>query len=346
MPNVGDIYQIGDRSITYPSDNPRDNLLINTAFPPPAAAGNPKKQDPKKKLSNFDFEGYGFKPEDIPFLSASHDDTGHLVIKYSNPKDPKKSFTATMDHTGSYEGSENSGDKPFKAKLETGHKRSYTAEGAGSQVDGSSDHKTEDTKNENVGGDLGSATGKTRIEGTKDQKTGGTGGGTFMNDAAGDSVKSVTGDQSTNTKGSYNSHFTGHYMETVDDNYVLNVTNGDHAISVQSGNMDHKVSKQVRIKATKEITIDSDTKITLKVGKNSIIIDQNGIGIGGMSGGGFVNVYAEDTIVVQAFGSMAGMYAPNGTTYVSGINNVIRSSKGTTLEKSSVPPAGKVIPSK
>lgn len=340
MPTPGDMYTIGDRTIKYPSDNPRDNKLIETAFPPPPKPGDKKKQDPKKKLSNFDFESYEFKPEDIPFLRVSHDDTGKMKIEFSNPKEPKKAFTTTQDHTGGYGGVENSGDKPFEAKMSSGHKRTYTAEGEGSQVDGHSDHKTENTKNENVGGDVGSATAKTRIEGTKEQKTGGTGQGTFMNDAKGDKIQSITGTYCLNHKGDWGQHTTGWYVTTVDGNYKTKVTAGEYQIMVDGGNMDTKVKKKYQLKADNTIYIESLTYIQLKVGESVILIKPNGISISTQGGDGIQLITGKTgNILIDSENGNVGLAAEKGPIFVKGLTGVTIKSKsgGTKIEAGTTP---------
>jgi hypothetical protein len=341
MPVAGDIYEISGRSVKYPSDNPRDNALIEAAFPPPKKATDPKKQDPKKKLSNFDFESYEFKPEDIPYLRVSHDDTGQMKIEFSNPKEPKKSFTTKQDHTGSFGGSENSGDKPFKAKMSSGHERSYTAEGNGSQVDGHSDHKTESTKNENVGGDVGSATGKTRIEGTKEQKTGGTGGGTFMNDAKGDKIQSINGSYTLDHKGNWGAHHTGWYVSTIDGNYKTHVTKGEYNVIVEKGNMDTKVGKLYKLKADNTIYIESLTYIQLKVGDSVILIKPNGISISTQGSDGIQLITGKTgNILIDSENGNVGLAAEKGPIFVKASTGVTIKSKtgGTKIE------AGAVIP--
>jgi hypothetical protein len=232
-----------------------------------------------KKLSAFDFENYSFKDEQIPFLRATMDDTGQMKVEYSDPKDPKKSFTTKVGHGGGFSGSENSGDKNFDAALNSGHKRSYVAEGNGSQTDGSSDTATEDTSNENVGGDKGSGTGKNRIEGTKGQATTGTSGGSFTNDAKGDTLKATKGDIATEHEGNKYSNHTGDMVNQVTGNKI-EMIKGEYAKHVSSGNFDIEVSSgKSRIRSSSDMLFESDSKITLKVGGSTIEITASDITI-------------------------------------------------------------------
>ena len=75
------------------------------------------------------------------------------------------------------------------------------------------------------------------------------------------------------------------------------VKDGDYGVHVQDKNIDFKAdSGKAQIKTAKDITIESDTKITLKVGGSTIVITPTDITI---TAAGKVNIKASDDVITK-----------------------------------------------
>ena len=275
------------------------------------------------------------KPGDYPYIFGHRDTNGAGVMMGVNPNKPNESYRSEKNHDGSFETREISAEFGGMVTSHQHHERA-NAGSSSKNNDGNVDTSGQATNNSNVKGDSGSASGGTEYKGSG-KSVGGAAeastcvapGGKVYQLHSDDVVQNIEKDKIVNVDGKHTSSIGG---------LCFAMIGGDYGLHVQG-------KKGIDIKADNDITIESKTKITLKVGKNSITINKEGIGIGGMADGGFVNIYAEDTLVAQAFGAMIGVYAPKGRAYFSGKENTIRSDKGTKIEASTAPPIGKVIPS-
>lgn len=119
-------------------------------------------------------------------------------------------------------------------------------------------------------------------------------GGNRSETITGDETVAVEGNREEDVTGNYTHHVGGDLAETVDGAASYEVS-GDHAVGIGGaatldiagdwavtvdGAASQKITKELGIKA-KEITIEGDQKITLKVGSNSIEISSSGITIKG-----------------------------------------------------------------
>jgi len=98
--------------------------------------------------------------------------------------------------------------------------------------------------------------------------------------ADGDHHHITSGDHIIDHDGSIHTNVSNDHISHVEGNHGLVVAKGDHGIQLQSGNMNIEVTNgEYNLKTLHPITIRSVEKITLKVGKNTIVMDQNGITI-------------------------------------------------------------------
>ena len=207
---------------------------------------------------------------------------GSAEFHYENPGEPTKSGVIKVHATGSYETLH--ADDALNAvstKLDIGETRSYTIGGASCQTDGHSDTKVESTCRLDVTGDHGVASktgyvvrteGQVMAIGEYDVKV-----GTSASESK--SFHGSYGDVTEEHSGNHHSSYEKDQVIAVKGNQITMVQEGDHALHIQKGNFDTHIAKKGRIYADNDILIESATKITLKVGKSTIVITSGNIDI-------------------------------------------------------------------
>ena len=225
------------------------------------------------------------KGEPYPFISGNQTTNGELNLKVQHPDFPKASCEETLKPDGSYSHSEfNEKLKGLISTLEH-HKRGYVSGGNSIQTDGHDDKRVESTSRKAVDGDQSNETGGDKYKGTNGNEiTGqkgnivkiGTGGNGYdirgNNSPGGDNVKF--------NAGNIHESYEGDHIRSVNGNKYTMVKNGDYGVHVQDKNIDFQAdSGKARIKTGSDILIESDTKITLKVGGSTITITPSNITI-------------------------------------------------------------------
>ena len=221
------------------------------------------------------------KGDPYPFICGSQTTNGELNLKVQHPDFPKASCEETLKPDGSYNHSE------FNEKLKglisalSHHTRGYNSGGNSSQVDGHKDSNNESTQRNNTAGDSGRETGGDNYSGAggktitgqrDDFVTHTTAGKTYKIGTGGDNVSYFACDTHEYSEGD-------HISSTKGNKYTM-VKEGDYGVHVQDKNIDFQAdSGKARIKTGSDILIESDTKITLKVGGSTITITPSDITI-------------------------------------------------------------------
>jgi hypothetical protein len=210
------------------------------------------------------------KPE-YPYVYEEQTLNGKKTTRHDNPNKPEESFESTFNHDGSFETKQISED--YKG-LTTGlshESRTYVSGGSSSHTDGNDDKSVESTSNENVKGDKSSGVGKTLMTGSE-RTVGGTSEGSFHNDSNGNTYKTSKGDMISEHSGSEYTSIDGDRCASVGGNRI-EMVDGECSLHVQSGNMDTRVEGgKAKIYSGDDMTLESASKITLKVGSSTIVI--------------------------------------------------------------------------
>lgn len=207
---------------------------------------------------------------------------GSAEFHYENPAEPDKSGYIKVHATGSYETmhADDSLNGVF-TKLDIGETRSYTIGGASCQTDGHHDTNVESTCRVNVMGDHGISS-KTSYETVTEGKVSAIREYNKQFITSASESKSFTGsygDSVNEHSGHWHESFEKDHVQAVKNNKLTMVETGDYGIHVQGGNYDAHMGKKARIYADNDILIESATKITLKVGKSTIVITADNIDI-------------------------------------------------------------------
>lgn len=213
----------------------------------------------------------------IPFLGKYPNlhvfqDHAQQILKSLEPG--KESLFHVLP-TGNYTGH---GPDGAEVSVTVGKQHSYNADGTSQTTDGHSDSKTSGTKRDATAGGHHSETagnkyeggGGTKIESTKDSQ---------INHSDGDGFQVTEGNLITDHTGSVNHNYTGDLVEQV-TGHKVNMINGEYGVHISSGNYDMQLDDgKARLRASNDILIESDTKITLKVGESTITITSSNITI-------------------------------------------------------------------
>lgn len=216
---------------------------------------------------------------EYPYFRVVETTNGKKIVSYDNPNKPNEAWEYTFGHGGDYR--TNQIDENFKGlTTELKHQcHSYISEGCSEQNDGHNDKNKELTDNDNTKGDKQSASGKTSMEGSE-KKISATSQGSFNAATEGNSYEFVKGDRLSNREGSEYSSIEGDEVKSVTGSKIQIVQEGEFQTHVQSGNMDTRVEAgKTKIYSSDEIILESQTKITLKVGSSTIVIDGSSITI-------------------------------------------------------------------
>ena len=190
--------------------------------------------------------------------------------------EPGKEASFIIHPDGSYTGQ---GPDGQSVSVTTGKSHTYNADGTSSTTDGHSDSKvsgtsrstTEGGSHSETAGNQSSAGGGASISGTLDSQ--------INTSAGGDGFQTTEGNIVTDHTGNVNHNITGDSVEQITGNKIEMVT-GEYGMNLQGGNLDIQLDAgKARLKAASDILIDSDTKITLKVGATTFVLDTNSITI-------------------------------------------------------------------
>lgn len=226
------------------------------------------------------------KGEPYPFISGYQTINGELHLKIQHPEFPKASCEETLYSDGSYIHKEYNDKLKGLTSTLSHHSRGYNSGGNSRQVDGNDDSSNEATKRTVTAGDIGNETGGTKYSGSAGQTIIGSGKDYIRRLAKGaQDIKftenaSPGGDSISNYAGDTHENFEGDHIRSVNGNKYTMVKNGDYGVHVQDKNIDFKSDGgKAQIKTGSDIIIESDSKITLKVGSSSIVITPKGITI-------------------------------------------------------------------
>ena len=254
--NVEITYEIQPGQFEKFTASPKDD-------PPPSDGNDYKENESHPKI---DFQG------EYPNLQVSQDAAGNQSIKSI---EPGKESSFEVKPSGSYEGH---GPDGAKVSVTVGKEHKYNADGVSSVADGHSDTKVSGSSRSTVAGGSHSETGGNKYDGAGGASVSGS-GDSQINHSSGDGFSITEGNLVTDHTGHVNHNYNGDYVE-VTNGHKVTIVNGENGITVQSGNMDTQVSDgKYRVKASDEITIDSDTKIILKVGSSTVVITPSGVTI-------------------------------------------------------------------
>ncbi|CAB4162783.1 hypothetical protein UFOVP787_114 [uncultured Caudovirales phage] len=214
-----------------------------------------------------------------PYYRVEETTNGKKTVSYDNPNKPDEAWEFSFGHAGDYETRQFEKDyKGVTTKL-SHQTHSYATEGKSEQVDSHNDRSGEATDNKNVAGDTASASGKTSMEGSQ-KKVSANKEGSFSSTTEGNSNEFVKGDKLQNREGSEYNSIEGDEIKSVGGNKIQIIQNGEFQTHVQDGNMDTRVeSGKYKTYSSDEMILESATKITLKVGSSTIVIDTNSITI-------------------------------------------------------------------
>jgi hypothetical protein len=206
---------------------------------------------------------------------------GHGHIKYHTPA--TKYFEESWTAAGSVTTVAADKKTEITTCLDVGEVRNYTIGGFSSTHESHVETHVEDTRKDTTVGDRSEEilrnryvinAGKTvvsSLEGTVHNSGGGKSSAPTYNLSEGDFTD--------NRNGNFHSVVKKDSVQAVSGNKINIVENGDYAMHVQSGNWDTHIAKKARFYSRDDILIESETKITLKVGNSRIIIEPNHIQI-------------------------------------------------------------------
>jgi len=217
-----------------------------------------------------------------PWLHGERYHDGSFSFRYKNPTTPEDSSYINFEIDGSYESFQRHGEKSaIKTTFNSGEERNYTAGGSSNHTDGHRDVSTEGTSRSTTTGDVSNQSGRNTynasagkivdLSTTKISAVATASKPITYDTSGGDVVKEHSGD--------YHTSYEGDHVSSVSENRVVLIKNGDEMKLVKSGNQDTQVNGKSRLKSGNDILIESDTKITFKVGSSTIVIDGSSITI-------------------------------------------------------------------
>lgn len=280
------------------------------------------KKLPKDAVSEQDIEPkYGYIHGEWDALGGHH-------WAYLNPDEHKKYFSETLNASGSYKTTQQDDDaKEITTGLKPGEDRKYTAGGHSHQCDGHMDTTGEGTGRIEYPGDFAIATSKDHLLGVGGKMIKAIQDESHFNPEGSDSVYSEgRGTKRTSIKNNEYKHVEGDKVTMVEKNhvevnqkdrsiYAKNVDQyseekgkietgqtfllqtGQDATVNSAAKMVIKSGDNTEITSQAEIKITADTKITIKVGSNSIEISSSGIVIDAQ--GGKLDLKASGDVTTQ-----------------------------------------------
>lgn len=246
-----------------------------------------KKLIPQSPLMRLNAQGEGENDDGLyPNISGWATKNGVHFFRHENPENPDATVEEQLNADGSYRTSETS--KKYKGVTsELSHQsHGYVSRGRSRQVDGHDDARTESTSRSVTAGDTGRETGRDSYSGTARHNIRGQGGNEVNITAPGSQKITITnnaspgGDNITNIAGNTHENLEGDHIRSVNGNKYTMVRNGDYGVHVQDKNIDFRSdSGKAQLRTGNDITIESDTKITLKVGQSTLVITSSSVTI-------------------------------------------------------------------
>jgi|APCry1669189534_1035231.scaffolds.fasta_scaffold03148_5 hypothetical protein len=221
---------------------------------------------------------YNVKHPKLPFkgnypnIHVYQDASGYQIIR---SLEPGSEAHFEVQPSGSYTGHAADGSRVEAVYSKT---HAYHGDGVSQTVDGEHDQKVSGNMRSNSDGGRSS-------ENAGDSYSGG--GGHTVSSGADTSVTHSEGDIYHMSAGDHVSDHTGDVHQSITGDYVQSVTgnrseiiNGEWAINSQGGNVDLQIDGgKLRNYCAQDILIESQTKITLKVGGSTITITPDNITI-------------------------------------------------------------------
>lgn len=217
---------------------------------------------------------------------------GRFFFCYSNPDDADNYLEQTQYPDGSYTTREyDSEEKGNTTELDVGNKFSYTGDGISNHCDGHRDTNSMSTERRNSMGQLGESALALMAAYPQGRVVAVTESDTKIVSAKSTSFSGLGsyGDYVQEHKGHHHSAYEKDCVAAVKGNKLTMVTN-DYGVHVQDGSYDCHIGANGRIYSTKDLLIESATKITLKVGSSTITITPSNIEILAAGGSGRIDL--------------------------------------------------------
>ena len=219
-----------------------------------------------------------------PFAKTKTNELSLLHDEYHNPNEEEKAYHGKVDPCGSYQFTESR----FKdAKTMMGQQVNmamstsyYTINGTSRLSQGNIETKTNNHSSEQSQGESGQQSAGATVMATALAQIFMHGGpkadlGPKASGSCG--YETVSGDKSVIYENNLFLNPKQDHALDVGGTYYTTVNNGECGLHVQNGNYDVKSEKKTQHYSKDEMTIISDTKITLKVGQSQIIISPDNI---------------------------------------------------------------------
>ena len=201
-------------------------------------------------------------------------------VSYHHPKKLDQAHTGCVHADGSFNSNEYR-DKDKNTKgfsiSQVHHAMNYASGGTSAMAQGHTENKTLGSGSTMSGGESGQQSKGAVMSGTPAQRI--QGHGAFATVATGSedcTYDFSTGDKSIGGKNLFLNP-SGDFGLDVGDSFYTTVAKGECGLHVQDGNYDVRSEKKTQHYSKDEMTIISDTKITLKVGQSQIIISPDNI---------------------------------------------------------------------
>ena len=201
-------------------------------------------------------------------------------VSYHHPKKLDQAHTGCVHADGSFNSNEYR-DKDKNTKgfsiSQVHHAMNYASGGTSAMAQGHTENKTLGSGSTMSGGESGQQSKGAVMSGTPAQRI--QGHGAFATVATGSedcTYDFSTGDKSIGCKNLFLNP-SGDVAIDAGDSFYTTVAKGECGLHVQDGNYDVKSEKKTQHYSKDEMTIISDTKITLKVGQSQIIISPDNI---------------------------------------------------------------------
>jgi len=209
---------------------------------------------------------------EYPYLHVTQDAGGGQILKSIFPGSEALFHIHT---TGSYEGH---GPDGAKVQVTVGKTHEYHGDGKSSTVDGHHDVKVSGTTRSNHDGGMHSEVNGDHYKSGSGHQVHST-NDTQVHHTNADKFEIIEGNHVIYRSGDVHENITGDHMVNILGNKV-DVLNGEWGINSQDGNVDVQVDNgTLTANVSSDVMIRSYSSITLQVGKNTIVIDENGITI-------------------------------------------------------------------
>lgn len=257
-----------------------------------------KGNDSNKKLSNTAGEATGLV--DARYLSSTltPDGTGNQTYAPIDLQESlNRSFTETWNSTGGYSSREAHDKVELSTSLQYETRNynigGYSQTGESHQqtfYNDTSSHTTAGDSGTDIGGNSYKGVARNDVSSVSSHKVSREGSREGVSASENHTFKSSSGDNSEDYGGNLYLSVESDRVATIKGNDIIQVSDGDIAQHVQSGNWDTHVSQKARLYADNDILIESATKITLKVGSSTITITPSSIEILASGGSGRIDI--------------------------------------------------------